>query len=76
MLSRGSTAVHDLVVSSGAFLLALVLRLDSELFVQNEFEYFAAAALFGLTVSLVGFALGINRGGCGATPRCRILSRS
>jgi hypothetical protein len=61
VLSRSIAAVHDLAVSFAAFLFALVLRLDSGSFIQHEFECFAAAALFGVTVGAVGFVLGMNR---------------
>lgn len=61
-ISRTAVWVHDSIMGAVAFLLAMVLRLDVQLFLADWGVYVAAAATFGLLVGVVGYFVGTNKG--------------
>ncbi|KQT54163.1 hypothetical protein ASG43_00585 [Aureimonas sp. Leaf454] len=62
LISRTAVWVHDSLMGSAAFLLAVLLRLDTDLFALNADVYLSAAAIFGLLVGVVGYFIGTNKG--------------
>ena len=62
LILRGTALVHDVIMGAAAFLFGLVLRIDVGGVIQHLGEYMVAAALFGVIVGTIGFALGMNRG--------------
>jgi O-antigen biosynthesis protein WbqV len=59
---RGVALLHDAIMGTAAFFLALVLRLDVGRVALRLEEYLIAAILFGAIVCAIGFVLGMNRG--------------